>query len=547
MYSILNQFTKFEKIIVFIIFVIYFNNLFLDIMAVDAIQYAGMSAEMAKTNSYLEVKEIGIDYLDKPPFLFWISSLSIKIFGTYNFAYKLPSFLFLLFSLFALYRFCLLFYSTKVAKNAVLILATTQSYFLMTNDVRTDAILTSCVIIGVWLFSEYIIKEKLKYLLFASVFVGLAMITKGPIGFIAILMPVGLHLIIKKDWKKVFNVNWLLVILISGIILLPMSYGLYTQFDLHPEKITNGVKGQKGLYFYYWLQSFGRITGENVWNNNTPWHFFIGTSAWDFFPWFFIMFFALFFKFKNIFFKKEKQIEFISIIGFISLFSFLSLSKYKLPHYVFICFPFAAVIVSEYLSKISLNNINKWVKVNYVLGFLVLILMVIYPFLFFKGFNAILIVFIILQIIFLFFYKYKIKDPIVQMISYVIVLNLFFTFVFYPKLLTYQADAMAGKWVKNNLQNENVYLLNKSSHLFNFYSNNPFNKVLNTNEINTPKKTFWLYLDSVDYLEISSKNLKIIETLTFNDYHVALLKLDFLLESKRNTVIDKRYLIKIER
>ena len=135
----------------------------------------------------------------------------------------------------------------------------------------------------------------------------------------------------------------------------------------------------------------------------------------------------------------------------------------------------------------------------------------------------------------------------VQMISYVIVLNLFFTFVFYPKLLTYQADAMAGKWVKNNLQNENVYLLNKSSHLFNFYSNNPFNKVLNTNEINTPKKTFWLYLNSVDYLEISSKNLKIKETLIFNDYHVALLKLDFLLESKRNTVIDKRYLIKIER
>ncbi|NJM79432.1 MAG: hypothetical protein HC854_07145 [Flavobacterium sp.] len=54
-------------------------------------------------------------------------------------------------------------------KNAVLILATSQAYFLMTNDVRTDAILTSCVIISSWLFGTYFEKGKLKNLLFAAV------------------------------------------------------------------------------------------------------------------------------------------------------------------------------------------------------------------------------------------------------------------------------------------------------------------------------------------------------------------------------------------
>ena len=65
-------------------------------MRIDAAQYASISAQMAATNSYLEVKDFEYDYLDKPPFLFWLSSLNIKLFGVNDFAYKFPSFLFLL-------------------------------------------------------------------------------------------------------------------------------------------------------------------------------------------------------------------------------------------------------------------------------------------------------------------------------------------------------------------------------------------------------------------------------------------------------------------
>jgi hypothetical protein len=59
-----------------------------------------------------------------------------------------------------------------------------------------------------------------------------------------------------------------------------------------------------------------------------------------------------------------------------------------------------------------------------------------------------------------------------KMIGYVIVLNLFLSFVFYPKLLTYQADSMAGRWFYENKSNEMVYLVDEKSHAFNFYSKN---------------------------------------------------------------------------
>ena len=546
MFSFLKSFTKFEKIILLTILVVYTHNLFLDIMAVDAAQYAGISAEMAQTNSYLEVKEFGSDYLDKPPLLFWLSSSSIKLFGNSNFAYKLPSFLFLLFSLYALYRFCILYYSAKIAKYALLILATSQAYFLMTNDVRTDAILTSCVMVSCWLFGLYFSFGKIKHLLFASLFIGLAMLAKGPIGLVAILFPIGIHLIYKKQWKQLFSFQWLIVALIIALVLFPMSYGLYHQFDLQPDKITNGIKGQKGLYFFYWLQSFGRITGENIWNNNTPWHFFIGTSLWDFFPWFFPLLFAIYFKIKQLFFDKKASPEIISFVGFTALFFFLSLSKYKLPHYVFVTFPFAAILVAEYLSKISKKSMKNWIVVNISFGYIILAILIIYPILFFKENYFLILILILLQILILFFFRKKAEDFIIQYISPILILNILMSFLFYPKLVTFQSDAMAAKWIRENHPSEKVVLYNKSSHLFNFYSQNPFTKVIGKEELKNCSEKTWIYIHEEDLKNIENSNLKIIAKKAFHHYRITILKLNFLLENKRKEVLNYRYLIQID-
>jgi 4-amino-4-deoxy-L-arabinose transferase-like glycosyltransferase len=113
----MTYFTKVEKFILLIIVSICFNNLFLDIMKVDAAQYASISLEMLRNHSYLEVKDLQNDYLDKPPLLFWISSLSLGLFGICNFAYKLGAFLMLLLSLYSVFKFSALFYDKKVAKK----------------------------------------------------------------------------------------------------------------------------------------------------------------------------------------------------------------------------------------------------------------------------------------------------------------------------------------------------------------------------------------------------------------------------------------------
>ena len=53
-----------------IIAVVYFSAVRVDVMDVDASQYAEISREILKSGDYLHIYDRGIDYLDKPPLLF---------------------------------------------------------------------------------------------------------------------------------------------------------------------------------------------------------------------------------------------------------------------------------------------------------------------------------------------------------------------------------------------------------------------------------------------------------------------------------------------
>lgn len=542
--SFFKQFSISERLLMLVILSIYINNLFIDIMIVDAAEYAAMSAEMAHTHSFLQVKEFQEDYLDKPPFLFWISSLSIMIFGISNFAYKFPSFLFLLFSLYAVYRFCLLYYTSKVARYALLIFASCQALFLMTNDVRTDAILNATVIGGIWLLASYIELNKIKFLIYGAIIVGIGLLVKGPIAFIAIFFPLGIHLMYWGRWKSIFDWKWLILLGIIAVMLFPMCYGLYHQFDLHPEKITHGVQGQSGLYFYFWLQSFGRITGENVWNNGLPWHFFLGSSLWDFFPWTIPLYFALFFFLKKWIWLRIKPVEIISFVGLISLFAMLSLSKYKLPHYIFVTFPFAAIITANYFAGIEKRILNKWYYLFFTFGCLILTLLIIYPILLFPPFNLLTITCIILQIAALIYFYKKPEKTFAALIGSILVLNVFLSFVFYPKLLTYQADSVAGKWAYDNKVSAMIY--KEPSHALNFYAKNPFVRVVQPGELLSIPKPIWLLVGEDDFEEIKKQPISITETKSFMSFRVSRLKIPFLLEKSRNGQLENKYMIKIE-
>ncbi len=519
-----------DRILIGILLAVYIHNLSLGIMEVDAMQYAGISREMSQTGQYLQVHEFGRDYLDKPPLLFWLSSLSMLLFGYHDWSYKLPSVLALLLSGYAVFRFALLYYGRSVAKNAMLIWMTCQAYLLMTNDVRTDGLLTSFVMVSLWLFGEFFEHRDIKKFLLASATMALAMLAKGPIGMVAVLVPIGLHLMVKGRWRDILHPRWLWTLVIVSILLAPMLWGLYQQYDLHPEKEVYGLKGPSGIWFYFWTQSFGRVTGENYWSDGSPWHFFLGSIWWDFFPWVVLLFPALW----DGVTRWRNRKEYISFFGFVVIFVALSMSRYKLPHYIYVTLPMASVLVASYIDKLSTRQGILLVRFFILLGAVLLIGIWLWPI---HCFPPLTLGFCILWVVGAggFYLSTQLRSThylVSRIVMALLVLPLFFSWQFYPDLLPYQVSSQVGKKLHEpEMQEQEVALLDMDSHAIDFYSPSPVRRNHGDEHIFDQSDTLWVITDP-DHLR-HIPDIEVLQSYSYAGFHITRISLDRLVAASR--------------
>ena len=526
------------------ILIVYIFNLFIDVMDVDASQYASISMEMSQNGEYLHVHHLRSDYLDKPPLLFWLSASSISMFGVNNFAYKLPSVLLVILGIYSTFQFARLYYSKQVAIYAALMLASTQALFLITNDLRTDTNLLVFVIFSVWQLSLYVRRGTWWNFLLGFTGIALAMMAKGPIGIVTIAFALGTDFVLRKEWKWIFHWKWLLGLLWIALLLAPMTWGLYTQFDLHPEITAYGIKSPSGVKFFYWTQSFGRITGESAWDNGAGPFFFFHSILWDFQPWIWYLVGGLGAVIMSIVrggLKARK--EYITIGGFILTFLALSLSRYKLPHYIFVTFPFAAIIAADYL----LNIKKKWPL--YVQPFFSFLFMAICVFGFVYVFppdNWVLPIVLILIFGLSWFTFVWFKEMHTRVFFSAIItaigFNLMLSTHFYPTLIdNYQTPGKASKLARENGKDEGeFYYFAMHNHSLDFYYGGIVPKVPSL--FKGLDKGDWVYTDYTgkDYIEKSKLDMKCVYELPH--YQVTILTIPFLMKDTRPETLDTMYI-----
>ncbi len=534
---------------------VYCLGFFVDVMDVDAAQYASISREMMSTGHHLQVMDRGVDYLDKPPFLFWISAWTMKIFGVNNFAYRLPSFLFSMMGLYATYRFTLLYYTKQTATLAVLILAASQAFFLMNHDVRTDTILMSFVITGIWQLAAWYKTNRLHHFIYGCIAIGGGMLTKGPIALIVPAFAFGSHFILQGTFfKMIFKWQYILGTFIIGLVLLPMCIGLYQQFDLQPQKIVNGSTGVSGLRFFFWTQSFGRITGESVWNNHKNLFFLYQNMLWAFLPWIVFFSIALIINIKNIVLQKFKLLpgqEWITTGGFILTYLALGSSKYQLPHYIFVAFPLAAVITAHFLQQVLFEAKTEKILVilKWLHSILFLLLWFAVPVLLYcfaaPLWLLLLCAIFISSYVYLWIFKFSNKRYLLVICLFTIAgINLFLNGFIYPALLKYQSGSVAGRWIDTNkLQNKTIVAYRfESTWSLCFYS-----KKIIPNEDDVQKINAGCYAilakENLKDFDNSSKKYEVV--LSGEDFHVSGLKIKFLNPASRSLMVVPYVIIKM--
>jgi 4-amino-4-deoxy-L-arabinose transferase-like glycosyltransferase len=514
--------------------------IFIDIMEIDAAQYASISQEMLQTGDYLQVHHRAADYLDKPPLLFWLTSFSFNIFGTSNLSFRLPSFLFLIIGLISTYKLAKLLYDERTGLLAVLVLYSSQAYFLFSHDVRTDTILANVVIFAIWQLWIFIQQRKLSSLVLGGVAVGLAMLEKGPVGVMVPVLALGSQILYTRQLKVLWRWEWLLGLVVILLTISPMVYGLYEQFGAH------------GLEFYFWTQSFGRITGQSEWHDNSTVFYFVHTFLWAFLPWMFVAYFGvgkqlvILIKSK---FDGKSPTEIITLAGFVLTFIAMSLSKYKLPHYVFVVFPLVAIITANTLYQIIDTGRFK----NLFIGLQWLIWVALWTaagLLTFGTFPQVSWLVVIVALVFLVssFYYLAISKPLIDKLVFsalliMIGVNFVLNIHFYPTLLTYQAGSEAGKYLAAQEAKPEVYSFQVISHGLDYYSGQV--ALSTSTDFMQSHAGIWVYTSAAGMQAIEEQGIKSKVIKSFAYFHVTGLTMEFLRPSTRASTLKEMYLIEI--
>jgi hypothetical protein len=334
-----------------------------------------------------------------------------------------------------------------------------------------------------------------------------------------------------------------------------MCIGLYQQFDLQPQKIVINKTGVSGLRFFFWTQSFGRITGESEWNNGANIFFLLQNMLWSFLPWILFFLVAIFLEVKQLFQQKWKlpaNQEWICMGGFILTYLSLGISKYQLPHYIFVVFPFAAIITAKFLYALLfekeyplLNKYLTWIHfVIFSLLWLTLIFLLSFCFCAIKVWIAITAAIFFIAYLYLFFSK-KIKTPkLLAICLFTIVgVNLFLNYSLYPTLLSYQMGSTVGRWIQaNQLQTDRIFLYqHQDEHSLDFYGQAIIG---HKDAIDQLSQGDYIIADKNKLADLDKAGKKYIIVFSGNDFHVTRLSLLFLNPATRQNEV-KPYVVVI--
>ncbi|HET7898878.1 MAG TPA: glycosyltransferase family 39 protein [Flavisolibacter sp.] len=529
--------------------VVYITGLFVPLMDNDSAHHADIALHMYLTGDYVSLVDNGHDYLDKPHLHFWLAALSYSVFGVTGFAYKFPSFLFTILGTYSTFRLGRSLYNSEVGRLAALMVASAFAYILANNDVRMDAILTASVAFATWQLVDWVNNKKLINALGAALGLALGFCTKGHIAVFTPAVGIFFYILYKGEVKSFFHWHLLIILTAFAVFIAPVVYCYYLQYDLHPEKVIRGKSGRSGVAFILWKQNFERFQGDSFGGDaKNDYFFFFHSFLWAFAPWSVLGFVALFFRLKNFFSKKQEWLTTTTVVVIALLLTF---SGFKLPHYLNIMFPAAAVMTASFLA-------DRWQKRKNIRPFLITQVIICTLCLLaagainswaFPATNGWVIAGFLLLVLFCGFFLVRVPLQISKLVVASVVTSLLIFYLlntnFYPQLLTYQAGNELAFATSKKVAPKTVYFWpSENSPSYDFYAAELRKEF--TDSILQKPAPLWVMVDEQHLPEVREKGLPILETFAHPDYEITMLQLPFINPATRKNELGKLMLVRVK-
>ncbi len=535
-----------NKILLYIIslfllvaFAAYFSGLFIDVTR-DAGKYATAAKEIYQNGNFINLTVHGEPYDQKPPLLFWLGAIGFSIGGVSNFWFKFPIFLLILAGFYWAFRLGESLYNRKIGIVTAILLFFSLIYSLYSMDIHTDTPLQAFVTLALWQLFEFLKSGKNKNFILGFTGIGLAMLSKGPIGAAIPAFAVVGHIVLKKDFRQFLDYRWYLGIVLSLLIVSPALIGLMNQF------------GWNGIKFFFWENMAGRITGSYVQAINDP-IFYFHNLLYQLLPWSVLFYISVFFEFKTLIKRKLVAGEYFTLTGIWIYFIILNLATSQLPNYVFAIVPLMAVLASKWII-ISTEQLGKKYRIFFttqnviVASIWVLIFIIaLYLFPFPKIYYWIIVFAGVTSTIYI--YKTNLA-PVIKLVAPSAIAFACFIFLMntyaFPYIFSFQAPPKAARYFTENAkEGEKLYNYKYGQYELFFYSEPQAALLHNFDEVKlvAGKKGNWIFTDDEGYQEIKKLGLNSEKILEFQ--HLYLNRGGkFIPPKTRENVLYPMYLIK---
>jgi 4-amino-4-deoxy-L-arabinose transferase-like glycosyltransferase len=239
----------------------------------DEINFAECSREMIKTNDYSRVYINFMPFWEKPPMFFWMQSTAMKIFGVTEFAARFPNAICGIITLIVVFICGSRIYDKKFGVLWALTFGGSLFPNMYFKSGIIDPWFNLFTFLSLFNFIMYhwarnkfdkegLVKNPVYYVIWSGIFMGLAVLTKGPVSLMVFLLSLGVYIIYNR-FRFYFNWGHAILFLIVAAVVTSAWYG-YESMKNGPLFISEFLKyqyrlltthdaGQKGFWGYHYV------------------------------------------------------------------------------------------------------------------------------------------------------------------------------------------------------------------------------------------------------------------------------------------------------
>jgi 4-amino-4-deoxy-L-arabinose transferase-like glycosyltransferase len=268
-----------------------------------------------------------VPYIEKPPLLYWLTALAMRLFGINEFAAR---------SVNAAAAFATVMFVNLFARRAIdsrhalwssLILSTSVLFALMAQVLTTDMLLTSAVTLALFAFFLHW-REGGRWCWVMYVAIAMAILTKGPVGLVLPAAAGGIFLLVEGEWR-------------GALERFHMLYGFSLIVVIVAPWFACVSLRQSGFLDFYFVGEHYRRFLESSYSHGEPLYYYMPVILAGTLPW---SIFVPFLPWRTLVPDAARR---FCLISTGTIFAFFSIASAKLIPYILPAIPPLAIVIAS--------------------------------------------------------------------------------------------------------------------------------------------------------------------------------------------------------